>query len=148
MAPEVRDATSVAASQVAWTGDPHAPPHRPCSFGSGLVCPDGAFILLCEEAPKPPDLYALIGLTDLDDPETVLNINRDNYQCFQDEEYAKFPEKGPLYTFFNSYVVYPPARPYCPRAPLAPERMLLDPLDYSVVLPLLAWGGGEQPCGF
>ena len=156
MAPEVRDATSVAASQVAWTGDPQAPPCSLCYDMKGIGNVNRIFMFTSEEAPQPPDLDSPLDLLEPCSPRAVFRIERDYFPCFDDESYSQLPEKGPLHTFFYSTLVYPPAHPWPPVAPPAPEWRVppappVPPLVLSSrrwILPLQAWGGnGAEASG-
>jgi hypothetical protein len=113
-APEVRDATSVAASQVAWTGDPDA-----------MMSP---YELACSNA---PELYAPLELEEVE----ILHFDRDDLPCFNDESYADLPRKGRLRSMFYTSLVYPPARPF--EGPLPPVLCAI-----TVVAPLPPWGEG------
>jgi hypothetical protein len=113
-APEVRDATSVAASLVAWTGDPSA--MLPVSMLN---------------SPDPPDLYAPLELENFE----VLHLDRDDYTCVRDESYAELPNKGRLHSTFYDTLVRPPARPF--QRPLPPVGYVI-----AVVTPLPPWGEG------
>ena len=123
LAPEVRDATSVAASQVAWTGDPQAPPHQMCvepSRGTAYTFQTVLRLLDCEP-PEPPDLDQPLDLEDPFGPVSVFTIERDYLPCFRDERYAELPVKGPLYSFFYTTLVFQTAHPFRPSVPRRPD---------------------------
>ena len=83
MAPEVRDATSVAASLTAWQGDPS---NQVELSDTVLWIPSG-----------PPDLDIPLELEESAVPHEVFNIVRDCYPCFHDSEYSALSNQFKLH---------------------------------------------------
>ena len=163
MAPKVQDATTMAASLSAWTGDPSplAPILQPDVYDNEVYYDA---MLIPPSYSGPPDLDIPLELEIPTAPVEVFNVIRDHYpcqhssvytirddhQCFQDVEYSKLPRKGPLYTFFYSTLVYLPTRPLIQRRPAQPVPVKVNPPPFLVLKPpnvpavsdLPAWGGG------
>ena len=94
LTPDVRDATSVAASLNAWDGDPV---DEPCPFAPPLdIEMDAPRVFHIEEPLFPPfDLY------------------RDTYPCFKDSNYARLPQNGRLRSLFYTTLFFSPHPPGC-----------------------------------
>ena len=118
LAPVVRDATSVAASQVAWTGDPSpttpmrdTPRAAQPQINEDIVFCRRSLVLLAADMlpPLPPSLEAPLEMDPTEYVAQVASFERDAHPCFEDSEYARYPVRGPLHTFYYTSVVVPPA---------------------------------------